>query len=773
MIKPVRSYGARIRALAVGIVLATASMLSPFSSEAMALAHEERSPARQWASERDLSLESIGPGAVAAGETHTCALTPLNTVKCWGNNGNGQLGNGTRVSSVVPVDVGGSDHVLSDVKAVAAGYLHTCAVLNDGGARCWGLDSNGQLGNGGDGGGSTPVMVSGLTGAIAITTGQEHSCALLADGTARCWGLNYDGQLGNGSTVSSNAPVVVRGLGGAIDISAGHAHACALLSNGRARCWGANQAGQLGNGTNVSSTIPVDVNNLSNIVAIRSGGAHTCAVLNDGGVQCWGSNDGGQLGNGNNNASYVPIPVRSIEGAKALTGGSGFTCAVLDNGSARCWGRNAYGQLGNGGSEDSNVPVVVSGLNNISSIAANAYHACAMTVDSRVHCWGQNVYGQLGNDHLPSWVVLAPGDIGLQGVTKIASGSGHSCVVLAGGAVHCWGDNMYGGLGNGSNRNFSELPVPVSGIGNATVVGVGANHTCAALTDGSVRCWGDGLAGQLGDGRGGGESAVPVTVDGLAGAVAVAAGYAHSCAILVDGTARCWGANYYGQLGNGSGSSSARPVAVSGLLDAKAITAGGGHTCALLRGGEVHCWGANGDGQLGNGSNGDSLLPVVASGVTEAVAIAAGQSHTCALINDGTVRCWGRIALSNGDTSNVPVQVAGLSGAIAIAAGLTHTCAALEDGSQRCWGSNDSGQLGDGNISGESSVPVVVNGLAGVVAVAAGRSLTCALLGNGTVRCWGDNTVGQVGNGEGPWSRVPVAVIGTPFADWIFGSGFD
>ncbi len=349
---------------------------------------------------------------------------------------------------------------------------------------------------------------------------------------------------------------------------------------------------------------------------------------------------------------------------------------------------------------------------------------------------------------------------------RIHASNFHTCALNDDSSAHCWGNNDYGQLGNDTTAN-SLAPVTVTGLVDAIAIATGSNHTCALLVDGTARCWGANYYGQLGNNTTNVDSSTPVTVTGLADAVAITAGGNHTCAVLADGTARCWGWNNdYGQLGNGTiGGWSSIPVTVTGLADAIAITASSGHTCALLADYTVRCWGNNSAGQLGNGTTTNSLTPVTVSGITDAVAITASDYHTCAVLGDGTARCWGLNsygALGDGTTTGsvIPVTVTGITDAVAITAGY-HTCAVLGDGTARCWGPNWKGQLGNGTTT-DSSAPVTVTSITDAVAISAGYSHTCALLADGTARCWGLNGSGQLGNGTTADSSTPVPVLNLP-----------
>jgi alpha-tubulin suppressor-like RCC1 family protein len=364
----------------------------------------------------DGSTRALGAAVadIAPGLTGTCVLLERGGVDCWGDNGSGQLGDGSFVDSLSPRPV----KWITNAQAVALGWQHGCAVTARGAVQCWGKGQ--QLGIGPSTKSSVPVRVTGIGLAIGVSAGDLDSCALLASGAVRCWGANYHGGLGDGTNVSSGFAVPVTGIDSAIDLATSF-HSCAVLASGTVRCWGINEYGQLGNGTTIDSNVPVTVRGISNATAVATGGNFTCALLATGTVKCWGHGANAELGDGGDwpyANSSVPVSVAGISTAVAITAGGNHACAVLNSGAALCWGDSTFGQLGAGSTTRwSSYPVPVREINGPVKLVAGFRHTCALLPDGAMRCWGWNSDGQLGNrqrtgdtpNHWPANVIGTPG----------------------------------------------------------------------------------------------------------------------------------------------------------------------------------------------------------------------------------------------------------------------------------------------------------------------------------------------------------------------------
>ena len=393
----------------------------------------------------------------------------------------------------VGVDAGPSCAVSPCMIDLVLGGTHSCALASDHSVRCWGSNLSGELGTGAIDGGvdggfdggqalPSPVAVAGLAMTSAIAAGgqgqsYDFSCALSVDGTATCWGSNRYGQLGFGTAdggadlAAHPMPVSVQGLTNATALTGGGAHACALLKSGEVTCWGHNGLNQLGRpGAGPANPMPgiAVLPQATPALQVATGQFHTCALLKDTTVWCWGENGKGQLGralDGGVLQDPIGAPVTGLSGVKQISAGNFHTCALLANGLLLCWGQNDHGQIGRGtgGALVEPSPGLVAlpaGLTGV-QIAAGLLHTCALLSDSSVWCWGANQTGAVG----PATNAdggFAPIDVrtptkveGLLNLgasskaAKIAAGYLHSCALLEGGSVACWGSNQFAELGRG------------------------------------------------------------------------------------------------------------------------------------------------------------------------------------------------------------------------------------------------------------------------------------------------------------------------------------
>ena len=773
----------------------------------------------------------------------SCAVRTDNTVWCWGDNSSGQLGDGTTTDRSTPVQVSG----LLDAVSVAVGGGHACAVRLTGHIACWGNNTLGQLGDGGIANQATPVEVVGITTAQQVSAAEDHTCAIVADYLPLCWGANDWLQVGDGLSLAPHRTPTelnaVQDAATAMSIFTGFQTTCIRRLDYSGNCWGNPFSGLTSYGV------------LQNVRQF-SVGAITCAAMGIGNIDCWGSG-----------VSPVFVIPGDIWGTWTVAVGSSHACAQLYDQSIVCWGANNVGQLGRGFTSTEEAVGKVPGLNGLQSQEPGEHSICVRGTDtsgnvtdfpnwacttitilpetdpalvdltisgvtlSPAFATDETSYAGEVDTYSPSVdLTVTPRDWRASMAYRVGSGSwiaigsrtpsdaftipvGGTTVEVRVTAEDGVTDQTYSvavaratpdttgpavatpvltpsTITHGGSFTVTSSATDPSGVtaaqlrldsgawtampftsgvpGDASVtlgttftspvsVSVGEEHACALLANGTVRCWGRGDSGQLGNGIATG-TAFPTLAD-VEGVTQVAAGRWHTCAILADTTVQCWGNNEYGQLGDNSTTNRPSPVTVYGvggtgtLSGVTAIAAGGYHTCALLNTGAVACWGRGDYAEIGEGSAGGFLVPVLAASVSTAVAIAAGDVHTCAVLSNGTVDCWGagnngRLGTGLYDWAWTPTPVVDIDNAVAIAAGGSHTCAVLATGALSCWGSNAVGQLAlDPAVTPETIVPITVPGVTGVKAVTAGFRDTCVLRTSGTASCWGQVASGAPGTG--------------------------
>jgi alpha-tubulin suppressor-like RCC1 family protein len=503
--------------------------------------------------------------ALTVGGDHACGLTSSGTAYCWGYNGDGQLGDGSTTHSATPVAVAGglSFSALSAGLWHTCGLMSAGAIYCWG-FNGYGQLGNGPGGSrdacaehwGSVRGpcSTTPVAVVGGLSFSALAAGTYHTCARTsAEAAVYCWGLNSNGQLGDGQNWWAPAPVVgdlsFSALGASYD------HTCGLTSSGAAYCWGNNNAGQLGDGSTATRATPVAVVGGHDFIAVVADGihgGHTCALTRAGAAYCWGDNSHGELGDGSGGGpelcpsvysygvdypcSKMPVAVAGGLSFSALNAAYAHTCALTSAGVAYCWGYNYDGQLGDGSTTSRTTPVAVKGGLTFTALAADFYHTCALTSTGAAYCWGRNEYGRLGDGSTTNSATPVAVAGGLT-FSSLGAGINRTCGLTKSGTAYCWG------------QGYASTPVAVSGGLSFTTLDAQSWSTCGLTTSGAVYCWAGGR--------------VPVaTAEGWS-FIALAVGGDHICGLTSSQAAYCWGRNNYGQLGRGVFDYSTVPVAVA------------------------------------------------------------------------------------------------------------------------------------------------------------------------------------------------------------------
>lgn len=509
------------------------------------------------------------PQKIVGGFGSFCALSNEGQVKCWGDNAQGQLGlSDTAGRGDVPGEMGDNLPVLATggtVLDLAAGSAHFCALITGGTVKCWGDNALGQLGVGStdDFGGAvgqtvssqTPVDLGTNRHAISIYAGGLSSCALLDNGQAKCWGQNSSGQLGLGDkinrgntvgTLGDNLDVVSSGTSPWASFALAGNSMCGKRVDGSISCFGANNSGQLGAGLpseagikvgSMGSNLPyLEIGTNAQILQMDLSAAHACALIYPDRVKCWGDNSQGQLGQGDtlprgkslatwgDNIPFVDFGT-GLGAQKVVTGGA-HTCVLLLDGRLKCWGHNNFGQLGIGATGNrgalpnqmgDNLPFVDLGTGRTAvDVAVGVSHTCALLDNGGVKCWGSGGSGALGYENTTNVGISGMGnslpEVNLgsgQVAIRIAASGTQTCALLQSGLMKCWGNGANGKLGNNSTVTVG-YSVGTMGNNNGGInFGSGANpikmslgiaHSCAIFDNGDLKCWGAATAGQLGQG---------------------------------------------------------------------------------------------------------------------------------------------------------------------------------------------------------------------------------------------------------------------------------
>jgi alpha-tubulin suppressor-like RCC1 family protein len=400
-----------------------------------------------------------------------CAIQKDDTIRCV------TLGNG-------PTAPDGPIQMVSGVtaKQISVGYRHACALGLDGSVKCWGDNGMGELGNGTTSATASyesvnASVVQGLTSIVSVQSRYDYSCALTTAGTIKCWGESWRWNFTFPSAAQST-PVDVAMISGLKDFAIGDSGGCGLTNANTVKCWNG--------GRGQRSPIPVDLVGSDGLKSISSGFLFKCGLTNSNSVKCWGDGSEGKLGDGSTANSITPVAVSGLTNVKALEAGFYHACVITSDDHVKCWGSNTTGGLGDGTTNNySSVPVVVSGLGTVKAIAVGHRHTCALTSQDLVKCWGSNGSGTLGNGTKVSSPI--PVDvIGLGAVKAIAAGNESTCAITLQNTVKCWGSYLYNGL-----TVDTVTPQTLTGIANAVKIDGGGGGYCAADDQNNLRCWGN------------------------------------------------------------------------------------------------------------------------------------------------------------------------------------------------------------------------------------------------------------------------------------------
>lgn len=671
--------------------------------------------------------------AVEAGAYGSCAIDS-GAAYCW---------SGTKAGAVsLDIPPGAPDTsaptlfagLTSGVTDISLARNHGCAVVN-GGAHCFGSSEDLQLGDPDVGYSNVPIPVRGIAGGVTdISAADTYSCAVVSS-AVKCWGQIDGLTVGDYDYYSQTAETIPGLTTGATAVDTGNRMACAIIS-GAVKCWG---IGYLGDGEYHPDPELVTVTGLtSNVTKLDVNGQGACAIQ-AGALRCWGTSAYGFNGDGSITTLEAPItPTGLSSGVTAVTVGPNVNCAVAA-GVVKCWGSGPYGQLGSGVGL-STTPIDVPGLGgSATAVATNAYVSCAV-VAGAAKCWGLNKDGMLGDGTLINALTPLGAPELATDVTDIAAGSQGGCAVVSG-AGKCWGNLQQPTSGNAADGFESASPATIVGL-ETGVTDIDVDTYGCAIVTGTVKCWDRPVLGN--------PPAATAINGGSGGATDLDVNYNTGCTVI-GGVEKC---------GSIVGTYERELIPVAGLpATVTKVATGASHKCAIVAG-AAKCWGTNYYGELGidNGYEGTNIPQQVAGLTSGVTAIAAAQYFSCAVVS-GAAKCWGSGEygqLGDGEMmeSTVPVQVEGLeSGVTAISTGDDHACA-IKSGDAYCWGSGFEGELGNNNRFGWT-IPVKVQGLSNPVSqVSAGGSHSCAVAA-GAGYCWGANSHGQLGMGTTLGPRAP------------------
>jgi alpha-tubulin suppressor-like RCC1 family protein len=584
--------------------------------------------------------------------------------------------------------------------------------------------------------------------ASQLALGTTHSCALGQDGFVRCWGLHFGGFNDPDGAGKVWLPQIISADRYPLEIKSGYNYTCARYKDSRILCWGFYIWGS--SRSALISYAPELRASGTGLKGFDANMEMVCGVTTSNSLQCRGYNYlsmGGPIATFS--SSYVDMGFTGT--TQQISIGRDHACR-LTGGAVECWGSNADGQLGNGSvGGESATPQSTGLIAGMIKVVTNDSTTCALHASGHAYCWGYNGSGLVGQSGLPVQQPTPVMPTGLGVVKDIGVGNLHACALLHNGTVKCWGGNSKGQLGIGTNTATTTPTLVTRLPGKVASIEISDYKSCAILEGGGdVYCWGDPDNGQVPFARKDGAVPVPRDIKPLLGLEVEDIRYkelsskGYGCARLSNGELRCWGRSVASNLGNPASSyTSAQPVLALGAVSDFSIGSGG-TGCAILNAGGINCWGDNAGGGVGDGTQVTPAVPTAPTGLAadNVKSLDIRFTQSAAVLSDGSVQEWGV------DGVLAPQTRAGVANAEKVVNGASHSCALIDDGTVRCWGKSDRGQLGNGTIDVLPAAAATPTLPEPIQDLAAGGRHTCALGISGAVYCWGNNEFGQLGIGK-------------------------
>ncbi|QLY26452.1 hypothetical protein [Bdellovibrio sp. KM01] len=707
--------------------------------------------------------KNLTTNQVALGRTHSCALMSDNSVRCWGHNTYGGIGDGTTKFKDTAVTVSSG----TSFKSVAVGLDHSCAVTTGGDLYCWGRNTNSQIGDNTVTQRTSPVLIDSGVAYSMVSAGESHSCGITSTNKLRCWGLGDMGQIGQGTTATQAVPLEIDGTTDYQFVAAGSKTTCAITTANKLRCWGRNTYNNLGEGTTTNSSTPISIDATADYSVVSVGSHHTCGILTSGGLRCWGDNTFGQVGDGSNTARTTPVDVNSgttylsvaVNDETTGTSGRGVTCAVTSTNVLQCWGNNSVYQLADGTATNRNAPVTADSGTSYSKAYTAGVRACGVTTTGALKCWGNLNYDSTRNMVLygaglgPVYATYTSFTEQLKGWTFSSLGWGNStsengnqtCGIQAN-KLYCWGSQtVFGDKTTTAQRRAGAVLLDPTTNYSKVANRHDSNANCAITTAGDLKCWGQNLNHVFGSAVANGAYLyVPTSIDPGVQYSEVSLNGNSICGVTTTGGLRCVGYNGWGNLGDGTTTEIASFTDIDTGTTYKYVEKSAYTTCGITSTDNIKCWGHNLSGSIGNGTTTSSSTPVLVDSGTTYKKITLNGT-TCGITSADVLKCWGnnfsRLVGNNSGTDVLsPLVIDGGATYKDISLGTGNACGVKMDGTLRCWG--------DPAVWGTTS-PTETNGSTifgtpftadtGVTysSVQVGANLICGTTTGGVLKCSG------------------------------------